>query len=298
MTAISLAADARAADAVSLLEDAGIPALLLKGASLAEWLYGSEVRRYGDADLMVSPDMHAAAEAALERAGYTEVFSHPHATVWSAPGEPIHVDLHRRLWAAGASPVHVWRVLWGRSAKQSIGGRDVRVLDPIARALVVALHHAHHDQLGQGTLRTADDLSRTLDRLDPYEWEAVDDLAHELRVTLQFASGLRSLEDPRAEAIADSLELPDKHLLAKVMQPDATVSLVGAVVNFRVARGPRRKLRALRNEILPPPDELRDRSAIARRGVAGLALSYLLAPLVSLSKFPTALRHLRGIPRR
>ena len=295
--AVSLAADARAADAVSLLEDAGIPALLLKGASLAEWLYGSEVRGYTDADLMVSPDAHVEAEAVLARAGYTQTLRHLHASVWEVPGQPISVDLHKRLWAAGSSPRHVWRVLWGRSSKQSIGGRDVRVLDPIARALVVTLHHAHHDRLGQGTRRTAEDLSRTLDLLEPQDWEAVDDLAHELRATLQFAGGLRALPDPRAAAIADELGLPDARLLATVVQPDATVPLVGAIVNFRVARGPRRKLRALRNEILPPADELRDRSAIARHGTAGLILAYLIAPLISLSKFPVALRHLRDMPR-
>lgn len=295
--AISLAADARAADAVSLLEDAGIPALLLKGASLAEWLYGEDIRGYRDADLMVSPDNHVAAEAVFARAGYTMLFRHLHATVWCPPGEPITVDLHRRLWASGASPRYVWRVLWGRSSTQSIGGRDIRVLDPVARALVVALHHAHHHQLGQGTDRTGRDLTRALDLLDASDWDAVDDLAHELRATLHLAGGLRSLPDPRAHALADSLRLPDARLLETVVQPDATVPLVGALVNFRVARGPRRKLRALRHEIAPPADELRDRSALARRGPAGLAVAYVLAPLVSLAQLPVALAHLRGVFR-
>jgi hypothetical protein len=291
--ALSLAADAGAAGAVTLLEDAGISSLLLKGASIAEWLYASDLRGYHDADLMVSPENHTAAEAALARAGYALRIRHLHASVWAAGDNPVTVDLHKRLWAVGASPSHVWRVLWGRSVTQSVGGREVRVLDPTARALVVALHQAHHAQLGQMTRRTSVDLQRALDLLEPFEWDAVDDLAHELRATLQLAGGLRSLRDPKASALADKLHLPDERLLATATAPDETVPLVGALVNFRIARGPRRKLRALRHEILPPADELRDRSALARSGGPGLALAYLLAPFISLAHLPEAIAHLR-----
>lgn len=295
--AVSLAADVGAAKAVTLLEGAGIPALLLKGASLAEWLFdANEVRPYGDADLLVSPSHHAAAEAVLARAGYKLLVRDLHASAWGLKDDPIVVDLHRRLWAS-SSPQVVWRILWGRSVTQEVGGRVLRVLDPVARALVVALHHAHHTSLGQSTGRTGDDLLRTLRVVDDREWVAVGDLAFDLRATVHLAVGLRALDDERAAAVADALGLPQGRRLASLTQPDGVIPIVGAVANLRLARGPRRKLRALLQEIAPPPDELRHRSALARRGAAGLALAYVLAPLWSLKQLPMVVDHLRKVAR-
>lgn len=298
LLAVSLAADGQAARAVGMLEAAGIPALVLKGASLAEWLYGKEIRSYSDADVMVSPDSFEAAEVALERGGYSRKVDDLHASAWLREGDPIAIDLHRRLWVVGSSPRFVWRLLWGRSVVQEIGGRRCRVLDPVARALVVALHQAHHHALGQDTTRTAADLRRLLDQLSTDDWRAVADLTSDLRATLNLAAGLRSVDDPRAAAIADELRLPDARLVERATQPDAIVPLIGAMANIRFARGPRRKLRALRQEIVPPADELRDKSRLARRGRGGLAVAYVLAPFWSLARFPVMLAHLRKLAAR
>ena len=70
-TALALAVDAVTAEVVTALRDAGIRPLLLKGPSIAGWLYGDGAARpYGDSDLLVSPGSYRPAENALRALGF------------------------------------------------------------------------------------------------------------------------------------------------------------------------------------------------------------------------------------
>ena len=65
-TASRLALDAATADVLRAFERVGARALLLKGASIARWLYAEgEPRTYVDCDVLVAPADVAAAEEVL-----------------------------------------------------------------------------------------------------------------------------------------------------------------------------------------------------------------------------------------
>ncbi|MCA1711243.1 MAG: nucleotidyltransferase family protein, partial [Actinobacteria bacterium] len=62
----SLAVDAQTAEVVQRLHQADVPCLLLKGPSIAGWLYNDGTPRpYGDSDLLVPPHAYATAAEVL-----------------------------------------------------------------------------------------------------------------------------------------------------------------------------------------------------------------------------------------
>src|SRR2546423_12176731 len=69
------AVDAVASDVVARLRQAGVRAVLLKGASFADWLYPNGARMYVDVDLLVRPDRAPAAEALLRELGYSQLWA-------------------------------------------------------------------------------------------------------------------------------------------------------------------------------------------------------------------------------
>jgi hypothetical protein len=78
--------------ALTALADAGIPAMLLKGAALVETVYADPARREMlDIDLLVPDDRLAAANAALAPLGYRPV---PAGEGSGAPGRPMRVERH------------------------------------------------------------------------------------------------------------------------------------------------------------------------------------------------------------
>lgn len=64
-----LAVDRVTAEVVPALAAVGIRPILLKGPSIARWLYPSGGRSYGDTDLLVPPADFARAGSVLERPG-------------------------------------------------------------------------------------------------------------------------------------------------------------------------------------------------------------------------------------
>ena len=70
--------------------------LLLKGASIARWLYDSAGERvYDDVDLLVRDSQLAQAERTLQGRAFRFVHDDDHGQVWLRG--PVNVDLHRRL---------------------------------------------------------------------------------------------------------------------------------------------------------------------------------------------------------
>ncbi len=69
----TLAVDVVTAEVVGAFRRAGVRAVVLKGPTLAGWLYGGDaVRTYGDSDLLVPAAGRGAAEAELARLGFEE----------------------------------------------------------------------------------------------------------------------------------------------------------------------------------------------------------------------------------
>lgn len=66
-----MAIDQVSLEVTSALEARGIVCLPIKGPVLADWLYRGTVRRYGDTDLLVSPDDLLTAQKVLRGLGFT-----------------------------------------------------------------------------------------------------------------------------------------------------------------------------------------------------------------------------------
>src|SRR5438270_41821 len=96
----AMAVDAVTAEVVTALDGAGVDCLLLKGPSIAGWLYEEGARTYSDTDLLVAPDRLPAARATLAELGFRNEFgSLPHPGMESPPSAPwrrdvFAVDLH------------------------------------------------------------------------------------------------------------------------------------------------------------------------------------------------------------
>src|SRR5215213_9657052 len=113
------------------LEAGGVPSIVLKGPSIANWLYGpDEVRGYGDSDLLVPHRDWDRAGRVLESLGFQNFLAsmaHPRmesyaSDPWFRNGEDI--DLHSTLYGIGVPPAAVWDVLCRKTVRMAIGGAE------------------------------------------------------------------------------------------------------------------------------------------------------------------------------
>ncbi|OIO54981.1 MAG: hypothetical protein AUJ55_11115 [Proteobacteria bacterium CG1_02_64_396] len=154
-----------------LLEEAGIETIALKGAYLATFAYPSlGLRPLRDIDLLVHPDDGMKAFEILQGQGYvpeehgdaqayvTQIkhlprLDHPHG---------VSVELHLRLTSPrGDFADRPWIVddeatLWGRSVVRTVGGSDLRFLEPVDLLLHLALHATVDHRLSIGPLGMVD----------------------------------------------------------------------------------------------------------------------------------------------
>ncbi|HJU49010.1 MAG TPA: nucleotidyltransferase family protein, partial [Gaiellaceae bacterium] len=158
---MNLALDALAVEVSGQLAAGGVRALVLKGPSLTGWLYGEGSTRFSrDVDLLVDPEAFEQAERLLEGRGlqpqvpWREDRTARH---WRREDSAFEIDLHRTLVGVGVSPQDAWETLSGRTEPLDVAGGSVEVLDPAARALVLALHAAKHQSVRGQPL---DDLER------------------------------------------------------------------------------------------------------------------------------------------
>jgi|GEM_PF-1058951 len=138
------------ADLLRRFEDAGLPAIPLKGTVLAEQYFGHfAARPTSDIDLLVRRRHVDEASRLVREAGYTRAEAsspvHYHAE-WckERPGwpAPVSVELHWDLAQAGVSAVDV-EALWQESEPLD-GFRHIRVMDAEATFYTLCLHGASH----------------------------------------------------------------------------------------------------------------------------------------------------------
>jgi Uncharacterised nucleotidyltransferase len=297
----ALVADAAAAEAVGDLEAAGVRCLLLRGPALATLLYDDPAQRpYQDADLLVEPARLDDAEAALAAGGLTESpleaalpEARPrHAHTWLARSGGA-VDLHRTLIGIGAPADAAWDVLSQNTEAITVQGVETQTPSVAARAVIVALHAAHHVDAPGHAL---EDLERALARLSAAVWLEAARLAADLDALEAFGAGLCLSRRGRTE-----LERLGLHL-----GTGAGLGIGSGARAFHVAqgiawlgstRGMRAKARFLRNRLFPSPRTMRRRSALARRGPVGLALAYPARWLDAARHLPAALAALWRVGR-
>jgi hypothetical protein len=146
----------RTVEAVSLLERAKIPVIVLKGPLLAARLYGDYgLRVCSDVDMLVrSSDMLRAAQA-LSAAGYhhhtkldARSLKHhrklEHDVAFAHPNDDTLIELHCNI----AQPHYSYRVnlkaWWGERQRSTVAGVEVDVLSPEHAYLLSAMHAARH----------------------------------------------------------------------------------------------------------------------------------------------------------
>jgi hypothetical protein len=297
----ALVVDTAAAEAIGAFATVGVRCLLLRGPALATLLYDAPAQRpYTDVDLLVEPARLADAEAALERHGLTEspleaTFPEgrpQHAHTWRTPSGGT-VDLHQTLIGIGASPDTAWRLLSKHAETITLQGVVTEIPSVATRAVIVALHAAHHvDDSGQAL----NDLERALVRLPPEAWFEAAGLARELDAVEAFVAGLDLSSRGRAELQRLGFDSAASRVRSKATG-ERSFHVAQGIAWLESTPGARAKARFLRRRLLPSPRTMRQRSRLAHHGPAGLALAYLARWLDAARHLPTALRALRRIRR-
>jgi hypothetical protein len=260
MAARALSCDQITGEVVGALRDAGVPVILLKGPSVARWLYPAGGRSYVDSDLLVPAPASDRAEEVLRSLGFTELLAgfHPFERTRGEPaaetafirrvergGPGGAVDLHRNLPGLLIPAELLWQEFIRSAQIALVGGVEVCVPGRAALALHVVLHAVQHDFHGH----TDEDLRRALTVMSDDDWRPVIDLADRLGVTGILACGLR--HDEVGAEVADRLGVP--RLRAAMSAPKGAASFA----EFWTAPAWRAKARLIRWMLFPSPAKVR-----------------------------------------
>lgn len=279
----TLKADDVTAEITTAFEADGVESVLLKGYSLSRLLYaGDGERRYRDTDLLVRSDARDRAEGLLRELGFVRV---DRDADWLGP-EPQYahtfrrmrdgalVDLHWRLSGATAAPARQWTSISARTHQVEIGGCSIAVLDAATSAMLVALHTAHH---GTGFPRALTDLDRAVEQFELTVWVQAAELARDLGASEPFAAGLRLI--PAGDALADRMRLVRPASVEMWLKTNPRGHGAWVIDRFAQTRSVRGRLWLCLRVLVPAPAVMRTSFPLARRGRAGLALTYALRPV-------------------
>jgi hypothetical protein len=275
--------DRHGAEVRIAFETAGIPCVLLKGRAFAELLYPGEPRSYEDTDLLVPPGRRAEAESILRRLGFLtrtrEIYDLrpklPNAVQWHRPGDNAQIDLHWRLPSTRADAQTVWDVVWRHTDVLTGAGPPARILDSAASAALCALHAAAHALRGT---KARQDLDRAIGLLPADTWIAAGTIAEQMDAKEAFAAGLLSTAPGRR--LAATLGLPSVPVVWYLEREARSARASRARTVARLLSHPTcsAKVKILAGVLFPPPDTMRSFHPLARRGPAGLAVSYIVRP--------------------
>jgi hypothetical protein len=279
--------DAVASDVVARLRQAGVQAILLKGASFADWLYPDGVRVYVDVDLLVRSERVLAAEALLRELGYEQLWApedmpaqRPIASHWrrSDGGPPI--DLHWAVPEAAAPP----EVQWEELTRDRVQGEIEQLAEP-ARCVMAALHAARH----AGLAKPAEDLSRAVQVAPREAWIAAADLAGRIGALDAFSAGLRTLPAGAALACAIGVRAPQTTRAVLLTQsPPPGADGLDALFTAGDARA---RARLIARTLVPTRRWMRSSTRLGRHGgLAWLVAAYVWHPVGVLARLPAAAR--------
>jgi hypothetical protein len=270
--ALALARAAETRRVLTRLHDAGVPALLVKGAHLEWACYGEpHLRERSDTDVLIHEGDVRTASSALSAAGYTPALQ-PGGTVavaqrsWfstDTTGVDHAIDLHWRV-----SNVQLfrgtleWEEMW--IARCPIPPLGPHAFGPsVEHALVLACIHrlAHHARSPRRVW--LDDIHLLCGMLDDERWSVVTRLARNRAVGAAVAA---SLQDA---AGACGTRLPSS-VIHDLCAPGGTAPEVARFIarprsRFGVALsdwqqlGLRDRVTFLRDHVFPPPSYIRDR---------------------------------------
>lgn len=290
----NLLVDAVAIEVIQAFREQAVDAVLLKGRSIADWLYGEdESRSYVDADVLIRRPDWARAEGVLSSLGFERQRDASWIQGWTNPAQPWFrsrdsavIDLHVSLPGVGVGPDGLWNVLAGELEPMTIGGAQVMVLSPPARALHLALHVTQHEG---SKAQPSRDLELAVERLDAASWASTAELARRLRATPALTLGLESV--PAGAERARGLGLPSRGQARRGIQ---TTRLDESLRALRQAPSFGARAQMLASKALPSPSLMRTWSPLARRGPLGLALAYAWRPVWLLGRALVGVRGRRS----
>jgi hypothetical protein len=273
-----MARDVVTLEVVRSLEAAGIKSVVLKGPSIANWLFEEGERAYGDSDILVSPSDATSAGKILSELGFEPfALKHlpgdrpKHSRPWVRKTDGAAVDLHTSLVGVDIPPKTLWKVLSARTEPMRLLDSEVTVLTPEARTLHVVLHAAQHGRQADKPMR---DLSVALNRLPEEVWRGASALARELNALPLFGMGLRFL--PNGRLLADRLHIPVATTVETALRAEGAVPLSLGLHWLIRGHSSRHKVVFVARKLFPPPEPMRASSSLARRGWLGLIASYPL----------------------
>ncbi len=296
-----MAVDQMTAEVVTAFQRAGISPILLKGPSIAQWLYASDLTRrpYGDTDLLVSPAEFPRAARVLRRLGFGQptrgraIHAHTYRKLGSSLSNPLCVDLHRSLPYVATSPKEVWRVLSAGSDTMRVVDTDVAILGVPARTFHISIHAVQH---AFETKNPFEDLRRALRVVTPEDLGTAVAISRALGAEDALAAGLCLI--PEGQEVAGQLNLTTERRgmlrfdVEGASEIEAAAYQVQRVIDASSAR---ERLDLFIDMIFVSPSVLRASSLMARRGRSGLLLAYAGRPFVLLKRIGPALRKRRRI---
>lgn len=290
----NLLLDQAAANAVAALALAGVPSILLKGPSIASWLYGSEHRGYTDVDLLVSPASREQAVKVLDRLGYVHLLAGADPSEYGmfeielVRADGACIDLHHSLIGVRVPPARCWEILSGHVVDMRIAGQSVPVLDPVARTLHLALHLA---QNGPRDTKALHDLERGAAQLPLFLWQDALALAQTLGALDAFAGGLTA--SSQAVGLRERLGVREPQDLEVLLRIAAVPQDVLQVHRLVQATSRAQRAQLLARKVWPTRVYMHTRYPVARRG-GGALLHARLARMVALPlRAARALTHWR-----
>ena len=266
-------------EVISVLRANAIESILLKGPTMAQWLYDHGERSYVDVDLLVPLEEYGRVGSVLTECGFVAPpedlsLNRPRASrEWIRATDDTVVDAHLWLEGIGIQPANVWEILAEGSEYMMVSGQQVAVLAPPARSLHVALHAAQNGRSGTQALK---DLERAIDKVAIETWREAAELAITLDALPAFTTGL-SL-DPRGPDLLRRLSIELVH--------SVDVAVISAAVPHQVRSTAlgwewlssrstvRGKAGYIFQKLFPPPTWMKARYPAGQRGGVGLMMSY------------------------
>lgn len=260
---------------------AGIPHVLLKGPSTANWLYDPP-RPYSDVDMLVPVSRAEAAVALLRAVGVAESVdgrvgeAASHSVLIRSPAG-FQLDLHIALPTLQPDGDRIWNVLSAHVEPLDLGVGSVPALDLAGRCLVLALHALNPD-----ASQAAVDLRRARASANVEIWQEAAKLAEQLNAADLFDAGLGMVGAGSGRAIS-----PRAHLYAT-----SAPSAAFGVQRLREAR--RRDVpRMLWHELIPSVGFMKHAYPEFADSRFGLARAHLRRWRRLLKQLPGTLRALR-----
>lgn len=284
LTARALALAAELGALLSVLDAAGLACAPLRGAALAERLYGDACARpAGDIDLLVHHGDLDAVEATLgtlgyrsvdRRAGFAREFGYTLEMARDAHGGVV-VEPHWTLaYPPFADALDMPRV-WARCRAGRVVGRTALVLAPEAMLLNLCLHLVH--KAPDVPLLWLLDIDRLVRReAETIDWDELLVLARGARLERQVAAGLGRVVSvfatPVPAAFMAALDAARRGPLDRLLGADAGVDGRESLALLFALRGVRRRARYAARLLFPSPGFMTLEYGVS--GPGALALAY------------------------